>query len=310
MIELIQGDCLDVLPGLEAESVNCCVTSPPYWGLRDYGVEGQVGLEESPEEYVAALVRVFGELHRVMKKDGTFWLNIGDCYSKGTNDRCSFRRDRAKCVPRIKTDSGLPPKNLMGMPWRVAFALEGQRWVRRSAIIWEKPNARPESAKDRPRSTYEHVFLFTKSPRYSYNIEAVRSPYSVKTIRRGNAVQNVGPTGITRNEDYGKPLTEEQIAYGANVTDVWRIPTQPSRGNHRAVMPYELARRCVVLGCPEGGTVIDPFGGTGMVAAVCQDLGLPCISIELNEEYHAMSQRRVDEGVDMLTGIANGKDSE
>lgn len=263
-IEVLTGNCLDLLPTLPAESVNCCVTSPPYWGLRDYGADGQVGLEGTPEEYVAGLVEVFRDVRRVLRDDGTCWCNLGDSYSqvatarektyqrhspvksgmwKGTR---SEKRDIGNDGVQPKANGDMKPKDLVGIPWRVALALQADGWYLRSDVIWSKGNPMPESVTDRPTRSHEHVFLLTKSQRYWYDAIAVRE----------NAVK--GPagsrfdTGKTGVNGMGRVSTADRDGDDAyrNLRDVWSINTQPFPGSHFAVFPYELAETCIGAGCP------------------------------------------------------------
>jgi DNA modification methylase len=260
-----QGHVLDVLPLLPAGSVQCVVTSPPYYGLRDYGHEGQIGLEPSPAEYVARMVAVFAQVRRVLAADGVVWLNLGDSYA--------------------------PSKNLLGIPWRVAFALQDDGWTLRNAVIWHKPNAMPESVTDRLSCRYEHVFLFSKSRRYTFDLDAVREPHSAVTIARsGRArITAYAPPGQTPGRK-GETTPNE---LGGNPGDVWSIPTSPFPGAHFATMPPELARRCILAGCPTDGTVLDPFAGSGTTLKVARSLGRKSVGIELNPAYIDIIRDRI-----------------
>jgi DNA modification methylase len=266
-VTLWHGDALEVLQGMPDGSVDCCVTSPPYFGLRDYGIDGQYGLEASPAEYVETMRRLFAEVRRVLADDGTLWLNLGDSYSTnlGQGDvggnlqggtRNSYRRDGLAVSPlrRRKTAGGVPAKNLFGIPWRVAFALQDDGWVLRNSIIWHKPNSKPESATDRLTGRHEMVFLLSKSQRYWFDLAAVSSG-------------------------------------GSNPGDVWTVPTQPFPGAHFAVMPAALAERCVQAGCKPGGTVLDPFSGSGTTGLAAARHGRRYVGIDLNAEYLDLSLR-------------------
>lgn len=314
-VEFIQGDCLEILPALAAESVNCCVTSPPYWVLRDYGVEGQFGLESTPVEYLEKLVHVFAEVRRVLRPDGTLWLNMGDSYSSGTNDDKSFRRDRAKVNPGKRknqststlqggTDtqrnslwgdegrmrSGLPPKNLMGMPWRLALALQADGWFLRSDIIWHKPNPMPSSAKDRPTPAHEYVFLLSKKARYYYDYESMQEPGVCPKgmlAAKGSVARHNMPGVNSRPPEY------KEYSGKRNKRSVWSIPAQKCPEKHYATFPEALVEPCLLAGCPAGGVVLDPFSGMGTVALVAQRWGRGAISIELNPEYNDKAMRRV-----------------
>lgn len=232
-VQVINADVIDGLQGLSDQSVQCCITSPPYWGLRDYGVEGQIGLEQTPEEYVARLVEVFREVRRVLRDDGTLWLNLGDCYAgsgKGASSNKDIQRETYVLDPnspqcRIpKVQNGLKPKDLVGIPWRLAFALQADGWYLRSDVIWHKPNPKPESVTDRPSSAHEHIFLLTKSPRYFYDAEAVRetSKYT-------------------------------EVPGGRNRRDVWTIRPQPTSEAHFATFPEALVEICIKAGTSEYG---------------------------------------------------------
>ena len=302
--KIICGDCLEVLSTLPDCSVNCCITSPPYWGLRDYGVEGQLGLEKTPEEYVGKMVAVFGEVRRVLKDDGTLWLNLGDSYSgsgKGTwgsdeareNNRSRIKETyiptKDECPLAGNVPSGLKPKDLVGIPWRVAFALQADGWYLRQDIIWHKPNPMPESVTDRCTKAHEYVFLLSQSARYYYDAEAVKEP-----------IENPGkPRKFSKagNKDRNDTLREYDPATvsGRNKRSVWTVTTQPFKEAHFAVFPPDLIKPMVLAGCPEGGIILDPFMGSGTTAVVARSLGRHFVGIELNEKYKQMAERRVGE---------------
>ena len=272
-MRLIVGDCLEILPGLEAESVQCVVTSPPYWGLRDYGVAGQMGLEATPDEYVAKMVAVFREVRRVLRDDGTLWLNLGDSFNG---------------------------KQLVGMPWRLAFALQADGWYLRSDIIWAKPNPMPESVTDRPTKSHEYVFLLSKSARYYYDQEAISEPTDGRSWHDVTGPPRVGVPGQTKQDGHGRRHAGFNGRYFSgpppstrNARSVWAIATQPFPGAHFATFPEALARRCVLAGCPEGGVVLDPFAGSGTVGVVCKATGRDFLGIELSPKYVAMAERRI-----------------
>ena len=309
MIRLINGDCLTELKNLEPESVHCCVTSPPYWGLRDYGVEGQLGLEKTPEEYVEKLVAVFREVRRVLADDGTLWLNLGDSYSgsmkgSGGNDperSCkqvtnsgSYFGSQVDNARKINT--GLKPKDLMGIPWRVAFALQADGWYLRQDIIWAKPNPMPESVTDRCTKSHEYIFLLTKSAKYFYDAEAVKEPNAPATVERAKyhwckpdtkAAQYQDMNGLNRNETY--PMNEA----GRNRRSVWTITTKPFKEAHFATFPEEIPRTCILAGSKKGDTILDPFSGAGTTGVVAEKLNRKYIGIELNPEYVKMSDDRI-----------------
>jgi DNA modification methylase len=311
MIQLHHGDCLDVLRTMEAGSVQCCVTSPPYYGLRDYGVEGQIGLEPTPDEYVARMVDVFREVRRVLRDDGVLWLNLGDSYGSGNSGQTV--RDSSGGVgggkvrnshdqPSSKANCGKPPiagmhKQLLGIPWRVAFALQADGWWLRSDCIWHKPNPMPESVRDRPTKSHEYVFLLAKSERYFWDAEGVREPlqtkphaagytsgenYAVGPMSRGGHTQREGDQSRVWGNDGGR-----------NIRSVWTITPKPFKGAHFATMPIELAERCIKAGSREGDTVLDPFNGAGTTGIAALRLGRSYVGIELNPEYLELSRQRI-----------------
>jgi DNA modification methylase len=264
---VLQHDCIEAMDlVLPDESVHCCVTSPPYFGLRDYGVEGQIGRESTPDEFVAALVVVFREVHRVLRNDGTLWLNLGDSYGAG--------------------------KQLLGIPWRVAFALQEDGWLLRQEIIWHKTNAMPESAKDRCTRAHEQVFLLTKSPRYHYDAKAIEEP--AKWERWGNQTEIKTHQGTAKHLG-GKTIGELPIRDKKNKRSVWSVPTGGGfKGSHCAVFPPDLIKPCILAGCPVGGIVLDPFGGSGTTAGVALAHNRKSILCELNPEYAAMIPARIE----------------
>ena len=311
---LYVGDALEVLCTLPDESVQCCVTSPPYWGLRDYGTDGQLGLEPTPFLYVEDLVTAFGEVRRVLRDDGTLWLNLGDSYTTGgstsarAQDPKSVSPDGAALL-RVGTPRGLKPKDLVGIPWRVAFALQADGWYLRSDIIWSKPNPMPESVTDRPTKAHEYVFLFSKSQRYFYDADAIKttakypdgpnSPRSIKSphgqgfTRRADKQRGHGRRHAGFNDRWDAMSKSEQQAKGANARSVWTITTKPYPGAHFATFPPELAERCIKAGSRASDTVLDPFGGSGTTAAVATKLGRNAIHIDLNPDYTEMAVERI-----------------
>lgn len=301
-IRIINADVMDGLRQLEDESVHCVVTSPPYWGLRDYGVDGQIGLEATPEAFVAKMVDVFREVRRVLRKDGTCWVNLGDSYAStpsgamrssgldgGTATQQAFRLATAsKTVP-----AGLKHKDLIGIPWRVAFALQADGWWLRSDIIWAKPNPMPESVTDRPTKAHEYVFLLAKSERYYYDAEAIKEACSPTS--HGSPNVNVGWKNTAINDPKG-PLgkwTAEDKENGRNKRTVWTVATSPFAEAHFATFPPDLIEPMIKAGCPVGGTVLDPFSGAGTTCLVADRLQRNGIGVELNPEYAAMSERRI-----------------
>lgn len=313
-ITLHHGDSLEVSRTLESGSVDCIVTSPPYYGLRDYGSEGQYGLEESPAAYVETMRALFAELRRVLADDGTLWLNIGDSYSSGKGGRqgkSGQRSDRAYTAEGLGARVDLPSKNLLGIPWRVAFALQDDGWILRNAIVWHKPNAMPESVTDRLSCRYEPFFMFTKSQRYTFDLDPIREELiypdaadgsrvsggknKAADLQTGSAARRTGNAygGKYSAEDKARPADGSRHtgghAKGKNPGDMWSINTQPFPGAHSAVMPQELARRAIVAGCKPGGTVLDPFSGSGTTGLVAQNNGRRYVGIDLSADYLKLS---------------------
>lgn len=296
-----QGDCLELMRGIPDGSVHCCVTSPPYYGLRDYGVSGQIGLEQTPDEYIGKLVEVFREVRRVLRPDGTLWLNIGDSYatSSGNNPPANTRNScghTAKKVPR-----GYKQKDLIGIPWMLAFALRADGWYLRQDIIWHKPNCMPESVKDRCTKSHEYIFLLSKSPKYYFDAEAISEPIVESSVKRSNPPRLGGNKYGNHNcvESRTKSGKEWVPTSRKNKRDVWSVSTHGFKGAHFAVFPEELVRPCVLAGSPIGGIVIDPFFGSGTVGVVAQQEDRNFIGIEINPEYVNIAQNR-------LRGVANG----
>ncbi len=295
-IEIHYGDCRDVLPLLPDGSVNCCVTSPPYWGLRDYGHDSQIGHESTPEEFVAEMVRVFAEVRRILVDDGVLWLNLGDVYQNakgqagGIDPKQPARRHGLR--PNGVTIPGLKPKDLVGIPWAVAFALRADGWYLRSDCIWSKPNAMPEPVEDRPTRSHEYLFLLSKSRHYWYDGDSIAEPGAepdrVRTDRIG------GANGHTVRHSVGG-VVEQTIT--RNARSVWTVNTQPYPGAHFAVFPPEIPRRCIKAGCPVGGKVLDPFHGSGTTMEVARELGRHYVGIELNPDYIELSKDRVRQEV-------------
>jgi DNA modification methylase len=329
-VRILQGDCRDVLATLPERSVHCCVTSPPYFGLRDYGHAGQIGLEPTPAEYVEQMVAVFLEVRRVLRDDGTLWLNLGDSYandgkwggSTGGKHVAALHGDTG--AGRGKRTTGLKSKDLIGIPWRVAFALQADGWYLRQDIIWSKPNPMPESVRDRCTKAHEYVFLLSKSERYHYDADAIAEAST------GQIAGNVNPTkgsddpkmrtrtGLhgfaerqrSKRDSFARAVSEspppgqraqhredrEESAYPLetrNKRSVWTIATQPFAEAHFATMAPELAETCIKAGCPEGGTVLDPFGGAGTTGLVADRLQRDALLIELNAEYIGIAGRRI-----------------
>jgi DNA modification methylase len=386
---IYQGDCLDIMPKLEAGSVQCVVTSPPYYGLRDYGVDGQIGLEDTPEAFVAKLVAAFQEVRRVLRDDGTVWLNLGDSYNgsgkAGSNPEYQAKHTEFGKPSKEKSRFGMPtnikelkPKDLIGIPWRVAFALQADGWWLRQDIIWHKPNPMPESVTDRCTKAHEYIFLLTKSAKYFYEAEAIREPQNGTAHSRGKGItpksQPMGQ-GIKANNSFhvATALWHESPDSKRNRRSVWTITTKPFKGAHFATFPLELPDICIKAGtsekgcCPECGSpwvrlmdvsyrkhrkagkwcdrgqdergqnrsesqykygsatkiatttgwrptcthnhepvpsiVLDPFAGAGTVGVVAEKLGRAFVGIELNPEYVAMAERRINDVQPLLLAV-------
>lgn len=303
-IRILTGDCREVLKTLPDQCAHCCVTSPPYFGLRDYGVDGQIGLEQTPDEYVAEMVAVFREVRRVLRDDGTLWLNLGDSYASqpswgrgggSTLDGRKQGHEGGKSADR--TRMGLKPKDLIGIPWRVAFALQADGWYLRQDIIWHKPNPMPESVRDRCTKAHEYIFLFSKSPRYYFDAEAVKedSVIGVGAVRRFGAIVQNGD----RNDE-GRHTENDGFR---NRRSVWTVSTKPFKGAHFATFPPDLIEPCILAGCPKGGTVLDPFGGAGTTGLCADRLNRNAVLIELNPEYVQIAKRRLEGDVGMFAEV-------
>ena len=284
------GDCLEVLRTMPEASVQCCVTSPPYYGLRDYGHADQIGLEQSPEEYVAKLVAVFREVQRVLKDDGTLWLNLGDSYANGGRQSRDTDDKLSKRGMNVRPDDGAKPKDLLGIPWRVAFALQADGWYLRQDIIWAKPNPMPESVRDRCTKAHEYLFLLSKADRYYFDADAIAEP-SIK----GSAGSRFD-AGKTALHGLGRSSEKDRIERDSrNRRSVWTIATKPYSGAHFAVMPPALVEPCILAGSRPSDVCLDPFSGSGTVAAVAASLGRQAIGIELNPEYQSLAIERIED---------------
>ena len=336
------GDALAVLRTMPDESVHCCVTSPPYWGLRDYGVVGQLGLEPTPEEYVSRMIEIFREVNRVLKDNGTLWLNLGDSYAGGKTGRADGDRNgvdgftggqkfKGEAFKQRAVPTGLKPKDLVGIPWRVAFALQDDGWYVRMDIVWAKPNPMPESVQDRPTKSHEYVFLLAKSEKYFYDAEAIKedstgtshdrarkdrpdkwpNAWSAENGRhdgvgngrftaKANKVSDPG-SGIKYNGSFNAAVT--QTVDTRNKRSVWTIATEPFPEAHFATFPQALVEPCIKAGCPSGGVVLDPFAGSGTVGVVAERFGRQFIGIELNPEYAKMAERRIGNTMPLLKGL-------
>ena len=299
---LICGDARS-LP-LHDATVQCVVTSPPYWGLRDYGMgPDQLGLEPTPELYVRHLVEILREVRRVLRDDGTVWLNLGDCYQSG--NRGGYDRNRAgvsknmgatasdfHAAPNRMPQDGLKSKDLVGIPWRVAFALQADGWYLRSDIIWAKPNPMPESIRDRPTRSHEYMFLLSKSKRYYYDAKAIAEPVLPESMARYKYDFTGDPT-TSGKLSIQSPRGRRTAHPTKNRRSVWFIPTQPYRGAHFATFPEKLVEPCVLAGCPEGGVVLDPFCGSGTVGVVAARHGRKFVGVELKPDYIRLAQERI-----------------
>lgn len=309
------GDVREVLAKLPEKSVNCCVTSPPYWNLRDYGVDGQMGLEKTPEEYVANMVEVFREVKRALRDDGTAWINLGDSSAHGKprlTKECKTGGMRWCNEQSHLRVPDLKPKDIIGMPWRIAFTLQADGWYLRQDIIWAKPNPMPESVIDRPTRAHEYIFLLSKSKRYYYDREVVKEPCSYdgpnngvgfghgtdkderqrERIRKTDKQRGHSRRHAGFNDRWDLMTKEEQAANGRNKRSVWTVATESFPEAHFATFPGKLIEPCILAGCPEGGTVLDPFGGSGTTTLVSQKLGRNSIYIDLNPEYLQMALKR------------------
>ena len=315
-------DCLIGLRQIPEDSVDCCVTSPPYYALRDYGCEGQIGLENTLEEYISKLCLVFDEVRRVLKPSGTLWLNIGDCYATGTkagrhqspNPGVGANRiDAQNSVPRLGNPDGCKTKDLIGVPWTLAFALRARGWYLRQDIIWNKPNAMPESVKDRCTKSHEYIFLLSKSKKYYFDYKQIQEDATTKENRPAgvirnrkygyNSKQNRHPEAylMTGQSKQGEVSADDMPTGKRNKRDVWSVNTKPDTNAHFAVFPEELIRPCILAGCPKGGVVLDPFMGSGTTARVARTCGRNYIGFELNPDYIAIASKKTVVSEDMFT---------
>ena len=272
-VNILHGDCLDQLKTLDDQSIHTCITSPPYWGLRDYGNDDQLGLESSPDEYINNMVVVFREVKRVLRDDGTLWLNLGDTYGRG-----------------VKTN--LPKKNLLGMPWRVALALQADGWILRQDIIWHKPNPMPESVRDRCTKAHEYIFLMTKQQKYYFDNDAIKEdakypngPIAPEKIKKG-----VGMHGMHTREGLSKLGARDK----RNKRSVWKVTTKPFKEAHFATFPMDLIEPCVLAGSPVDGWVLDPFGGAGTTGLVADKHKRHAVLIEISKDYIEMAKKRME----------------
>ena len=321
--KIYQGDALEVLKTLPDESIDCVITSPPYWGLRDYGVDGQIGLEKTPEEYVAKMIEVFKECKRVLKKEGTLWLNLGDSYASTGKEGGDIDKDNGMDIERgrgrLNKHSIIKPKDLVGIPWRVAFALQADGWYLRQDIIWHKPNPMPESVTDRCTKSHEYIFLLAKNHKYYFDAEAIKEKAAY-----GLNSEDHRPPGIVRDRMYGYDSKENELRgrkvsqtkngvtirhpegkHGnaqqspktlvdyRNKRSVWTVTTKPYADAHFATFPKDLISPMILAGCPEKGIVLDPFMGSGTTAYVARLLGRHYVGIELNPKYIKLAEERL-----------------
>jgi DNA modification methylase len=313
---LYLGDCLEILPTLDSESVHCCVTSPPYYGLRDYGHDDQIGLEGSPDEYVDKLVSVFRDVRRVLRNDGTLWLNLGDSYAGGGNYRGVNSEDTLtskqnsnrgarglsqNLVAKKEKMGACKPKDLMGIPWRVAFALQADGWYLRQDIIWHKPNPMPESVTDRCTKAHEYIFMLSKRARYYYDAEAIAEPfaddrmgnpgaYDRTTSAAKGACNDRQDLGFLNN---GRGWNKDGSRTNRNRRSVWTVATKPYPDAHFATFPPALIEPCILAGCPVGGVVLDIFSGSGTTGEVAANLSRGYAGIELNPDYQLLGCERI-----------------
>jgi DNA modification methylase len=345
-VSVLHGDCRDVLKTLPDASVHCCVTSPPYFGLRDYGVDGQIGLEATPDAFVAEMVAVFREVRRVLRDDGTLWLNLGDSYSAHAGQRKTTDKAGIKQQSNVASSNapsrhvvGLGAKQLIGIPWRVAFALQADGWYLRQDIIWSKPNPMPESVTDRCTKAHEYLFLLSKSPRYHFDADAIAEPLAaasvsrlqqdvdgqagsdrvpgktngkMKAVAKGNRKTFRGGGVYTQGQSFDNDASVENDSIGnepnerglRNKRSVWTVATQPFKEAHFATFPPELIEPCIKAGCPRDGTVLDPFGGAGTTGLVADRFQRNAILIELNPAYAEMARNRVSGDAGMFAEVA------
>jgi DNA modification methylase len=315
--EILTGDCRETLKTLPDQSVHCCVTSPPYFGLRDYGHEGQIGLEQTPEQYIAAMVEVFRCVRDVLADDGTCWINIGDSYARNAGpeeSKLATTHTIGTGYKRVAESGGAPkkenrpppglkPKDLIGIPWMLAFALRADGWYLRQDIIWHKPNPMPESVNDRCTKAHEYIFLLSKSQSYFYDRMAIAEPaiyaeqHANKATSWGKKKADAGvKANIEQYQQIGVENNKTCLEGGMkNKRSVWSVNVKPYKEAHFATYPPELIKPCILAGCPEGGTVLDPFGGSGTTAQVAMENNRSAILCELNPEYVELINHRLAE---------------
>lgn len=318
-VTFLQGDAGATLKTLPDESVHCVVTSPPYWGLRDYGHAGQLGLESTPAEYVEKMVAVFREVRRALRDDGTLWLNIGDSYAPvNYGAKAKLRRESPNSAQTMQGKAnhwaadiggaqsqsmckgaasiGIKQKDLCGIPWRVAFALQADGWYLRQDIIWSKPNPMPESVRDRCTKAHEYLFLLAKSERYYFDADAIAEPANPANYRANPSLREVAPGQSAQGKMDSR--RGEVACETRNKRSVWTVTTKPFKGAHFATFPTALIEPCILAGCPVGGTVLDPFGGAGTTGLVAQRHGRNAILCELNPAYVEMARARLNADIE------------
>lgn len=307
-MKIFCGNAVEILKTIPDESVNCCVTSPPYFNLRDYGARGQIGLEKSPDDYINKLTEIFSEVRRILKDDGTLWLNIADSYGGSYKGKgavpCGKQKTNIGSLENKNLQvnlrgGGIKPKDMIGIPWLLAFALRNAGWYLRSDIIWHKTNAMPNPVKDRPISCYEHIFLLTKSEKYYFNLEPLKEPVAESTLNRIKYPFKSDKYGA---ENYGQkpqpiqlPRKVTEIPETRRGRDVWSFGKNCGRLKHYAAYPVKLAERCIMAGCPENGIVLDPFCGSGTTGEAAVKNKRDCILIDINQKYCDMSEKRISE---------------
>ena len=314
--QILNGDCIEMMRTLPDQSVHCCVTSPPYFGLRDYGHEGQIGLEETPDAFVQKLVEVFREVKRVLRDDGTLWLNLGDSYARngggveskintvhkmGVGQKTTYLAGGMQTINKVP--NGYKEKDLLGIPWRVAFALQADGWYLRQDIIWHKPNPMPESVTDRCTKAHEYIFLLSKSQSYYYDRMAIAEPaiyaeqHANKATSWGKKKADAGvKANIEQYQQIGADNNKTCLESGMkNKRSVWSVNVKPYKEAHFATYPPELIKPCILAGCPEGGTVLDPFGGSGTTGAVANEERRNAILCELNPDYIPLIEKRISD---------------
>jgi len=299
--QILQGDCLESIKMLPSNSIDCCVTSPPYFGLRDYGCDGQIGLEETPDAFISRLVDVFREVRRVLKKEGTCWVNMGDSYAGGGGgnyNKTGVSQAGGQHITNVRNkrtwllNALLKPKDLIGVPWMLAFALRSDGWYLRQDIIWHKPNPMPESVTDRCTKSHEYIFLLTKSEKYFFDHEAMKetAKYAGTVVRAYKSGKNISGQKFGETKTVGHDC---HVGEKRNRRSVWSVAVRPYRDAHFATYPPELIKPCILAGCPSGGVVLDPFGGSGTTAQVAMENGREAILCELNPEYIDIIKKRL-----------------